>query len=166
MQLRRPDRQVAPYDLVRASIPCPEFSRFLYTTVGYPWTWQDRLGWSYERWRNHLDRMELQTWVAYLQGTPAGYFELELDAKQSVEIAYFGLLPGFIGKGIGGHLLTDAIDRAFDLGSDPVWVHTCTLDHPQALANYLARGFEIYKEVEDYWELPDRPLEPWPGARA
>jgi GNAT superfamily N-acetyltransferase len=118
----------------------------------------------------YLDRAELETWVGYRSGTPAGYFELERQVDPSggaaVEIVYFGLLPGFIGHGLGGRLLSAAIDRAWEMvaGAGRVWVHTCDLDHPQALANYQARGFEVFLVEQREEELPDAPLEPWPGA--
>jgi GNAT superfamily N-acetyltransferase len=161
----RPARQQPDHlELRRAAIPCPELNRFLYTAVGGDWFWIDRLGWTWEQWRQWVDRPELETWVAYLEGTPAGYFELEAQAGGSVEIAYFGLLPGFIGRGIGGWLLTAAIARGWQRGARRVWVHTCSLDHPRALANYQSRGLRIFKEEVREVELPDQSPGPWPGA--
>jgi GNAT superfamily N-acetyltransferase len=84
----------------------------------------------------------------------------------NVEIAYFGLLPGFIGKGLGAYLLTAATRRAWDMGATRVWVHTCDLDHPRALANYQARGFRIFQVESKVEQLPDAPLEVWPGTNA
>jgi GNAT superfamily N-acetyltransferase len=162
----RPARLGAlPFQLIRVDIPCPELNRFLYTAVGGRWWWYSRLSWDYARWLAYLDRLELETWVAYVSGTPAGYFELERQHDAAVELAYFGLLPRFIGKGIGGNLLTAAITRAWEVGARHVWVHTCTLDHPQALSNYQARGFRIVRVEERLEELPDKPLQPWPGAK-
>lgn len=161
----RPAGSGAPrFELVRSEIPCPELNRFLYTAVGTRWWWYSRLAWDYARWLTYLDRPELETWIAYVSGTPAGYFELERQDGDNVELAYFGLLPGFIGRGLGGELLTDAITRAWDMGAARVWVHTCSLDHPRALANYQARGFRIFRTEENTEELPDEPLQPWPGA--
>jgi hypothetical protein len=102
--------------------------------------------------------------MAYVSGTPAGYFELERQHDAAVELASLGLLPRFIGKGIGGTLLTAAITRAWEMGTQRVWVHTCTLDHPQALSNDQARGFRIVRREEMVEELPNEPLQPWPGA--
>jgi len=96
--------------------------------------------------------------------TPVGYFELARQGGDDIEIAYLGLLPRFIGQGFGGILLTAAASRAWELGANRVWVHTCTLDHPQALSNYQARGFRVYRIEETIEDLPDQPLEPWPGA--
>jgi GNAT superfamily N-acetyltransferase len=92
-----------------------------------------------------VNRPELTTYVGYVDDEPVGYFELHHRVDDGVEIAYFGLLPKFIGQGFGGALLTEAVRRAWQLTPPRVWLHTCTLDHPQALANYQARGFEIYK---------------------
>ncbi|HTL04519.1 MAG TPA: GNAT family N-acetyltransferase [Gemmatimonadales bacterium] len=163
----RPSARVPPEVLlVRAAIPSPELGRFLYTAVGGAWYWRDRLVWSYRQWRDWLARPEVETWVAYERGTPAGYFELELQPEANLEITYFGLLPEFAGRGLGGYLLTQATSRAWSVaGSEGrVWVHTCTLDHPGALSNYLARGYSVFKEEEHTVELPDAPPGPWPGA--
>ena len=152
------------YEVVRARIPCPELNRFLYTAVGAGWWWYTRLGWDYDRWLRYLDRPALQTWIAYLTGTPAGYFELERQDGGDVELAYFGLLPRFIGRGLGGALLGAAISRAWEMDAARVWVHTCSLDHHRALPNYQARGFRVFRIEEKPEELPDAPLEAWPGA--
>jgi GNAT superfamily N-acetyltransferase len=133
----------------RAELPSPELSRMLYTAVGADWHWTDRLSWSWDRWHGWLARDELETWVGYVRGTPAGYFELERQGD-AVEIASFGLLPAFIGRGLGTRLLDFALRRAWALAPSRVWVHTCSLDGPAALRTYQGRGLEIYDErVED-----------------
>lgn len=160
--LRSPGSRAPPeLDLKQAKIPCPELNRFLYTAVGSGWSWIDRLPWTRERWLQYLDRPGLETWVGYVEGTPAGYFELEAQAEAQVEIAYFGLLPRFTGRGLGGALLAAAARRGWDMGARRVWVHTCSLDHPAALKNYLARGFRLFKEEREMKELPDAPPSPW-----
>lgn len=156
-------------EIRQARIPCPELNRFLYTAVGGDWFWIDRLVWTYDRWLAWLDRPELETWIGYVQGTPAGYFELErqpAEAGDSIEIAYFGLLPQFIGRGLGGALLTSAVRRAWEMGASRVWLHTCTLDGPASLANYQARGFRIFRTQTLVKDFPAEPPGPWPGARA
>jgi ribosomal protein S18 acetylase RimI-like enzyme len=149
---REPDRAVG-VRLVRAEVPSPEFSRFLYASVGADCAWTDRLPWPYARWETYLNRPGTETWVAYRRGTPAGYIELDPQPDGQVEIAYFGLLPAFRGRRIGGHLLSYGTARAWDLAErwpddrEPtkrVWVHTCSLDGPYALANYEKRGFRIF----------------------
>jgi GNAT superfamily N-acetyltransferase len=170
----RPAREPAlPVDIVRVELPSPEFSRFLYATVGGDWYWTDRLEWSREDWLSYLNGPQVETWVAWVRGAPAGYIELagasNLD-RFSVEIAYFGLMPGFLGLGIGGHLLTFGLRQAWSIGSrwpgtppvERVFVHTCTLDGPAALANYQARGLVIFRTEEAERWVPELPLGSWP----
>ena len=96
--------------------------------------------------------------------TPVGYFELESQSGDQIELAYFGLLPAFIGHGLGSELLAGAIGVAWARGPSRLWVHTCTLDHPRALPTYRSHGFRIFKTEERVEQLPDEPLAPWPGA--
>ena len=100
-----------------------------------------------------------------MDDTPAGYFELEEQDVATVELVYFGLLPRFIDQGFGSAFLTVAIEQAWQLDAKRVWVHTCTLDHPSALANYLARGFRQFDEKTCEKEIPEMPVGPWPGAQ-
>lgn len=128
------------------------FNRDLYLAVGEPWGWTDKREWTDEQWKEYGHAPGLRTFAAYGGEELAGYYELRLDEESGVEIAYFGLLPGFIGKGFGGALLTSAIEEAWRIwpAISRVWVHTCTLDHPGALSNYQARGMVIVKtEAED-----------------
>jgi GNAT superfamily N-acetyltransferase len=106
----------------------------------------DRLPWTDDEIRTHLSRSEITLWVMYSQAAPAGYFELEKHSDGSIEIAYFGLLQEFIGRGLGKHLLTAAVSQAWKDGANRVWLHTCTLDDPAALPNYVKRGFEPFKK--------------------
>jgi GNAT superfamily N-acetyltransferase len=126
---------------------CPvSFFRFLYAEVGRAYQWTDRLSWSDETTRAYLSIPGVSVWLMTWGERPAGYFELRQHEDSSVEIAYFGLLPDFIGRGWGKHLLTRAVQSAWQLGADRVWLHTCTLDHPAALPNYLKRGFRPVRE--------------------
>jgi GNAT superfamily N-acetyltransferase len=137
----RPARPVdAPISLVDP--PDGAVNRSFYEGVGADWNWTDLLGRDDAFWQAHAESVE--TWVI---GDGAGYAELRVggDGVQDVEIAYFGLLPAFHGRGLGGALLEFALRRGFELGSR-VWVHTCTDDGPHALANYIARGLVPYKE--------------------
>src|SRR5437764_1115091 len=114
----RPKRSArADLSLVHIDPPLPELNRFFYTTVGADWFWIDRLPWSYQRWLDYLKRPELETWMLAVNGVPAGYYELEAQPDANVEIAYFGLLPSFVGAGLGSHLLTCAIERGFARGA-------------------------------------------------
>ncbi|GAA3293975.1 GNAT family N-acetyltransferase [Streptomyces cinereospinus] len=155
----------------RAEAPSPEFSRFLYASVGGDIHWTDRLGWSYAQWQKHLERPGVETWVAYERGTPAGYAELVPQGDGVVEIVHFGLIPAFRGRRIGGHLLSCGAARAWDLGdrrpgltpTTRVWLHTCSKDGEHALDNYLRRGFRLFDtRVEE--ETRAATPGPWPGA--
>lgn len=135
------------------------FNREMYFKVGENWKWIDKRPWTDEQWKEYASDPNLRTFAGYHDGEVAGYFELLRSSardqrsavtdqsENSVEIAYFGLLPEFIGRGLGGALLTNAIDNAWSWSPTPirVWVHTCNRDHPGALANYQKRGFKIYK---------------------
>lgn len=125
------------------------FNRFLYSYVGKQWQWTDKLVWPDEQWRDYAENDNLRLWVGYYQGSPAGYFELQ-KVDSDIEIAYFGLAEPFIGKGLGGCLLSAAIEEAWNWGAKRVWVHTCTLDHPYALQNYQARGLRVFAEKVNY----------------
>lgn len=148
-RLRGKPQPHARFEVRESEIAQPAVNRFLYRYVGAAWQWTDRDQWSDDAWRANIETDRLRTWIAYDRGTPAGYFELQKQAGDEVEILYFGLAEAFIGKGYGGYLLTRAIEEAWAWGAKRVWVHTCTQDHPSALANYKGRGFEVYEERED-----------------
>jgi GNAT superfamily N-acetyltransferase len=139
---------------------CPaSFYRYLYREVGRFYHWIDRLPWTDDEIRAHLARPEITLWVMYPEAAPAGYFELERHDDGSVEIAYFGLLQEFLGRGLGKHLLSAAVAQAWTDGANRVWLHTCTLDDPAALPNYLKRGFEPFKKETYFTDIgPDEQL--------
>jgi GNAT superfamily N-acetyltransferase len=158
LQAKRAD---ARFCVAEIKQPDGQFNRDLYFRVGKLWRWVDRRAWSEEQWKQYASAPQLRTFAAYYDQALAGYYELrcasELDGRSEpdghtggVEIAYFGLLPEFTGRGLGGALLTSAIEEAWRMSPRPsrVWVHTCNRDHPQALANYQARGMAIYKVEE------------------
>jgi GNAT superfamily N-acetyltransferase len=129
------------------------FNRDLYFRVGEHWDWMDKRPWTPEQWQHYAAAPELRTFAAYYDGALAGYYELRRESEPDgrtggVEIAYFGLLPEFIGRGLGGALLTSAIEEAWRMAPKRVWVHTCNRDHPLALENYQARGMTVYKVEE------------------
>jgi GNAT superfamily N-acetyltransferase len=123
-----------------------ELFRFLYEEVGRAYRWTDRLTWSDRMIQDYLATPGVSIWLLSWEGRPAGYFELRAHEDDSVEIVYFGLLTEFIGRGWGGYLLTRAVESAWQLGPQRVWLHTCTLDHPAALPNYLKRGFRPVRQ--------------------
>lgn len=122
-----------------------EFNRFLYLFVGRDWYWNEKKTWHELQWKEYVESPRLRTFAAFYDGSVAGYFELKTDPSGGVEIAIFGLTPAFVGRGFGGVMLTIAIQEAWKMRARRVWLHTCTLDHPAAIHNYLARGMLIYK---------------------
>ena len=162
LEMRSPD-ELRSYHADNAHVrfervqACPiSFFRYLYREVGRPHHWVDRLAWSDEQVAERLANANVSLWVMYVDGAPAGYAELERHTDDSIEIAYFGLLPEFTRRGLGKLMLTAAVERAWAQGTSRVWLHTCTLDDRAALPNYLKRGFAPYKE-ESYSVEIDEP---------
>jgi GNAT superfamily N-acetyltransferase len=146
-----PSKTEAPGVRVERALGCPpSFFRYLYAEVGRNYRWTDRLPWTEEQVRARLADPRVSIHVLYVEGSPAGYFELERHQDGSCEIAYFGLLPEFLGRRLGKHLLTVAAEAAWSEKPTRVWLHTCTLDDPAALPNYVRRGFRPFK-TEVYW---------------
>lgn len=121
-----------------------QVNKFLYQYVGGDWQWNNRLGWTDEEWMYYVNSALVHTWLGLKEGSIVGYFELQ-EQGSGVEIAYFGITPPFIGKGYGGYLLCRCLEEAWRLNPGRVWVHTCSLDHPAALPNYISRGMKVYK---------------------
>lgn len=148
LEMRQPDQLCrggsSELAVERLSRDSWETGRRLYCDVGGPWKWIDRLIWSDHHWKQYYEHPGVELWVGRVQDRIAGYFEL-VHADGETELAYFGLCPDFIGRGLGSALLTAAVERAWAAGAKRVWVHTSDRDHPAALSNYLARGFRIYK---------------------
>lgn len=140
---------------VRRGVITTQQYRRLYGAVGHRWHWHDRDAWSDEMLAAHLARSDVSVWECLVGDDSAGYFELLRCTDGSAEIAYFGLADEFIGKGIGKAMLTRAVEEAFALQPARVWLHTCTLDSPHALPNYLARGFVPFRRERYVAELPD-----------
>lgn len=130
----------------RVDNPGPDLYRQLYRTVGENYQWRDRWDWTDEQIAAHLASPDIGLYVAQVAGRFAGFYELRrVHEDDSIEIAYFGLAPESLGKGLGKHLLSYAVMDAWGMKPKRVWLHTCTLDHPAALPNYLARGFAPYR---------------------
>jgi GNAT superfamily N-acetyltransferase len=146
--------------------PCPEsFFRYLYAEVGRRYHWTDRLPWTDEEIRRHLDRKEISIWALFSNGSPGGYFELEQHEDGSTEIAYFGLMGHCMGRGLGKYLLTHAINTAWEMKPNRVWLHTCSLDDPAALPNYINRGLRPFKQETYHTFLSPEEME-WYLARS
>ena len=125
-----------------------QLNKFFYKNVGNKHRWIDRLIWSENEWIRYVSSANIETYILKIENDLAGYFELinHLNLKE-IEIAYFGLLEEYHNKKLGGYLLSEAIKKSFLKNNiERVWVHTCTLDHKNALKNYIARGMKIYKK--------------------
>ena len=123
-----------------------QLNKFFYRNIGKKHKWIDRLVWTDAQWIDYVSNKNVKTYVFKFKNDLAGFFELiSHDDKKEVEIAYFGLLEEFQNKKLGSYLLSEAIQKSFNRGIDRVWVHTCSLDHKNALNNYIARGMKIFK---------------------
>jgi len=123
-----------------------QLNKFFYKNIGKKHKWIDRLVWTEEQWIDYVSNKNVKTYVFKFRDDLAGFFELIYHSeKKEVEIAYFGLLEEFQNKKLGSYLLAEAIKKSFKESIDRVWVHTCSLDHKNALNNYIARGMKIFK---------------------
>jgi|TARA_B110000238_G_scaffold185683_1_gene214161 ribosomal protein S18 acetylase RimI-like enzyme len=123
-----------------------QLNKFFYKNIGKNCQWVDRLVWTDIKWIDYISNNQLFTYMIKDKSEMAGYFELLYNKQnKEAEIAYFGILEEYYGKKLGGYLLCEAIKNSFILGAKRVWVHTCSLDHENALKNYLARGMTIFK---------------------
>ena len=133
--------------LVKKIKPDFQLNKFFYKQVGKKHRWIDRLSWSDGKWINYISNKNLETYIISESDELVGFFELLYNPElKETEISYFGLLEEFIGKGIGGYALSVAIKKSFEKNIRRVWLHTCTLDHPNALKNYITRGMTVFKK--------------------
>ena len=123
-----------------------QLNKFFYKNIGKNHHWVDRLVWSDQQWIKYVSDKKVKTYILKNNNDLAGFFEIILHSdKNEVEIAYLGLLEEYHNKNLGSFLLTTAIKKSFLEKPRRVWVHTCTLDHKNALKNYIARGMKIFK---------------------
>ena len=123
-----------------------QLNKFFYKNIGKKHKWVDRLVWNENQWIDYVSKKKVKTYVFKHKNDLAGFFELIFHPeKNEIEIAYFGLLEEYQNKRLGSYLLFKAIKKSFDQSINRVWVHTCSLDHKNALNNYIARGMKIFK---------------------
>ena len=135
-------------DLYLEKVNPPNFqlNKFFYKEIGKKHSWTDRLVWDEKKWIHYLEDSRVNTYILKHNNDFIGYFEQIFDKNNlDCEIAYFGILEEYIGKKLGGYLLSEAIKISFNIGSKRIWVHTCSLDHKNALQNYLSRGMKVFK---------------------
>jgi GNAT superfamily N-acetyltransferase len=141
-------------DIEQAVRPTVSFYRYLYNTVGEPWLWGDRRKLSDAELAAIVQHPAVEVYVLWVHGVPAGYAELDGRVEGEVELAYLGLIPEFIGQKLGPYLLDWAIRTAWARDPRRVWVHTCTLDHPGALAMYERAGFRVFERETEVGDDP------------
>ncbi len=152
LEMRAPPRKpatpapIGKLAILRAERPTLSFYRYLYNTVGGPWNWTERRLLDDEALARIIHDGRVEIYVLYAAGVPAGYAELDGRIEGEIELAYFGLMPEFVGRGLGGYFLDWAVSAAWIHRPERVWVHTCTLDHPRALTLYQRAGFTPYRQ--------------------
>ena len=123
-----------------------QLNKFFYKSIGKNHKWIDRLSWSEEKWIKYVSSKDVRTYILKFKDDLAGFFELIFHPeKNETEIAYFGILEEFQNKKLGSYLLSEAIKESFKNNVNRVWVHTCSLDHKNALNNYISRGMKVFK---------------------
>ena len=123
-----------------------QLNKFFYKNIGKKHKWIDRLIWTEQKWIKYVSNKDVKTFVLKNKNDLVGFYELVLHLeKKEVEIAYFGILEEYQNKKLGSFLLSDAIKKSFGENAVRVWLHTCSLDHKNALNNYLSRGMKIFK---------------------
>ncbi len=126
----------------------PDFqlNKFFYKQIGKKYRWIDRLAWDDKKWIEYVENPRVKTFVLKENNNLVGFYETVRDFDNGhSEIAYFGILEEYFGKKCGGYLLSEAIKKLFEDGISRVWLHTCSLDHKNAIKNYLARGMQVFK---------------------
>ena len=124
-----------------------QLNKFFYKNIGKKHNWVDRLIWTDLNWIDYVSNEKISTYILKYNKEIAGYYELISNhSNKEVEMAYFGILEEYFGKKLGGYLLSEAIKYSFSEGFQRFWVHTCSLDHKNALNNYLSRGMKVFKE--------------------
>ncbi|MDH3671491.1 MAG: GNAT family N-acetyltransferase [Gammaproteobacteria bacterium] len=137
---------IAGLSIRRAERPTVSFYRYLYNSVGAPWLWYERQAMADNGLRVIIQHPDVEVYVLYVEEVAAGYVELDRRIEGQIEVAYFGLMPEFIGRGLGPYLLDWAVTTAWHKKPNRVWVHTCNLDHSKARSVYERIGFVSYKQ--------------------
>jgi len=146
--------------IMQAKRPTVPYYRFLYHTVGDKWHWTSRKKLTDVELAAIIQDPKVEIHVLYVDGVPAGFAELDRRIEGQIELTQFGLMPEFLGQSLGKYFLQWTIERVWIFKPTRLWLHTCNLDHPAALPNYLKAGFEIYQEGlhhEDKEESETRP---------
>jgi len=149
-----PPQPKGRHAILKAEKPAPHFYRYLYDTIGGPYLWVDRKKITPEALTEILHHPQNALYVLYVEGCPAGMSEIDLRKEGAANIAYFGLMPEFIGRGLGYYFLYHTCQNAWAYPIGRLTINTCTLDHPRALPLYQRMGFQAYAREERFVELP------------
>ena len=145
-KLKRSKNPGPNFKIHKINPPDFQLNKFFYKQVGKNHRWIDRLSWEDKKWIEYVENPRVKTFVLKDNSNLVGYYETIRDKENDQsEIAYFGILEEYFGKNCGGYLLSEAIKNLFDEGITRVWLHTCSLDHKNAIKNYIARGMQIFK---------------------
>jgi ribosomal protein S18 acetylase RimI-like enzyme len=160
--MRRPRLPAPPPPALKLAVLRAEnmsvpFYRYLYNTVGAPWLWYERRRLSDAELGATVRHPEVDVFVLYAAGEPAGYAELDRRAMPDIELVFFGLMPHFIGRKLGPWLLHSVVDAAWARDPQRLWLHTCNFDHPRAITHYQRAGFVPFKQEQKLIADP-RPL--------
>ena len=144
--LKRSNIPGSNFKITQVNPPDFQLNKFFYKQIGKKYRWIDRLVWEDKKWIDFVENSKVKTFILKDSDNMVGFYETIHDiTKNHAEIAYFGILEEYFGKKCGGYLLSEAIANLFEDGINRVWLHTCSLDHKNALKNYLARGMKIFK---------------------
>ena len=144
--LKRSNIPGSNFKITQVNPPDFQLNKFFYKQIGKKYRWIDRLVWEDKQWIEFVENSKVKTFILKHKDNMVGFYEVICDFnKNHAEIAYFGILEEYFGKKCGGYLLSEAIKKLFEDGIGRVWLHTCSLDHENALKNYLARGMKIFK---------------------
>ena len=134
------------FKIIEVNPPDFQLNKFFYKQIGRKHRWIDRLAWEDKKWIEYVENPSVKTFVLKDNSSLVGYYETILNTNNdNSEIAYFGILEEYFGRKCGGYLLSEAIKKLFEGGISRVWLHTCSLDHENAIKNYLARGMKVFK---------------------
>ena len=151
-------RMNEPVILIHLQEPTLSFYRYLYNTIGEEWLWYERRVMSDSELSAIIHDEKIFIYVLYVDGVPAGYVELDCRTHSNIEVAYLGLIPEFVGRGLGWRLVSWALEFAWNREPDRVWIHTCNWDHPAALPLYQKAGFAPFNQ--ETIEIPNPYLLP------
>ena len=144
--LLKVNKPIENAEIVLINPPDFQLNKFLYKKIGEKYNWADRLTWTDQDWIKYVSRFDMHTHILKIKNEIAGFFEFIFHKEKfEIEIAYLGLLEEYIGKKLGGYMLSEAIKKSFEFKINRVWLHTCSLDNQHALKNYQARGMNVFK---------------------